>query len=136
MQLPGESDRESIRASETICQGVVNFLEVSSPTPVSADSVHGCAGSAEIGRCIVPHPHIRQVVVPSGGARLILGSDGLWEPLATSKVFSMCQQLPPQAAAARLSSVAYRAQVPACQLEMILYPSVGPSQDQGCTDWR
>ncbi|CAL8468661.1 g8201 [Coccomyxa elongata] len=67
-------------------------------------------GSAEIGRCIVPHPHIRQVVVPRTGARLILGSDGLWDPLDTSKVFSLCQQLPPQAAAARLSSVAYRAQ--------------------------
>lgn len=62
----------------------------------------------------MPHPHIRQVVVPRTGARLILGSDGLWDPLDTSKVFSLCQQLPPPAAAARLSSVAYKAQVLVC----------------------
>lgn len=69
------------------------------------------AGNAEIGRCIVPHPHIRQIVVPAAGARLILGSDGLWDPLATSKVFSLCQKLPLQAAARCLCNAAYRAQV-------------------------
>lgn len=69
------------------------------------------AGTTEIGRCIVPHPHIRQVVVPVTGARLILGSDGVWDPLTTSRVFSMCRKLPVEAAAQRICSAAFRAQV-------------------------
>ena len=46
------------------------------------------AGSDSIGKFIVPYPHMRQVLVPEEGCRVILGTDGLWDFLAAAKNFS------------------------------------------------
>lgn len=54
---------------------------------------------------------MRQVLVPEEGCRLILGTDGLWDFLATSKVFSLVSRMAPAAAAATLCKQAFTAQV-------------------------
>ena len=75
------------------------------------DRVHVCAGGVSIGKFIIPYPHIRQVLVPEEGCRLILGTDGLWDFLAPSRVFSLVGHMAPAAAAAALCKQAHIAQV-------------------------
>lgn len=58
---------------------------------------------------IVSRPHIRQVVVPESGGRLVLASDGLWDMLKPKKVMSMCKSLPVQKAPNKLVKVARKA---------------------------
>lgn len=69
------------------------------------------AGVAETGRCVVAYPHVKQVVVPDSGARLIIGTDGLWDALSPQKVFSVSCKLAPAAAAQRLCNTAFGAHV-------------------------
>ncbi len=42
-------------------------------------------GDADAGEHILPLPHIKQVVVPLRGCRVILASDGLWDALSLSR---------------------------------------------------
>ena len=69
------------------------------------------AGNVSIGKFIVPYPHVRQVLVPEGGCRVILGTDGLWDFLAAAKIFSSTGRMAPAAAAQALCKQAFAAQV-------------------------
>lgn len=42
-------------------------------------------GDVDCGRHVLPVPHIRQVVIPHTGARLVLASDGLWDHMSGVK---------------------------------------------------
>ena len=75
------------------------------------------AGNVSIGKFIVAYPHVRQLLVPEEGCRLILGTDGLWDFLATSKVFSLAARMAPAAAATALCKQAFLAQV--CMLIIV-----------------
>ncbi|CAL5221552.1 g3766 [Coccomyxa viridis] len=67
-------------------------------------------GGVSIGKFIIPYPYVCQVLVPKGGCRLILGTDGLWDFLSASKVFSLVERMTPAAAAAALCKQAFSAQ--------------------------
>ncbi|CAK0780653.1 hypothetical protein CVIRNUC_005127 [Coccomyxa viridis] len=67
-------------------------------------------GNVSIGKFIVPYPHVRQVLVPEEGCRVILGTDGLWDFLATAKIFSSTGRMAPAAAAQTLCKQAFAAQ--------------------------
>lgn len=43
-------------------------------------------GDADVSPHVLCIPHIRQVLIPSTGARLVLASDGVWDHLAFSKM--------------------------------------------------
>lgn len=83
-----------------------------------------CAGGVSIGKFIIPYPHIRQVLVPKEGCRLILGTDGLWDFLAASRVFSLVGRMAPAAAAAALCKQAFIAQVRMASNALITFQKV------------
>ena len=87
------------------------------------------AGNVSIGKFIVPYPHVRQVLVPEEGCRVVLGTDGLWDFLATAKIFSSTSRMAPAAAAQALCKQAFAAQV--CLLKSSLQaPSQKCDDDQ------
>ena len=85
------------------------------------------AGNVSIGKFIVPYPHVRQVLVPEEGCRVILGTDGLWDFLATAKIFSSTSRMAPAAAAQTLCKQAFAAQV--CFLKSTFQASSHISDD-------
>lgn len=42
-------------------------------------------GDLDCGPHVLPVPHIRQLIIPSSGARLVMASDGLWDHLSGSQ---------------------------------------------------
>lgn len=86
---------------------------------ISAELLNGpsFAGNVSIGKFIVAYPHVRQVLVPEEGCRLVLGTDGLWDFLAPSKVFALAAPMAPAAAATALCKQAFLAQV--CMLIIV-----------------
>ena len=91
--------------------------------------MHMSAGNVSIGKFIVPYPHVRQVLVPEEGCRVILGTDGLWDFLATAKIFSSTGRMAPAAAAQTLCKQAFAAQV--CLLQSTFQASSHMSDDGG-----
>ncbi|KAF5831437.1 hypothetical protein DUNSADRAFT_13145 [Dunaliella salina] len=65
-------------------------------------------GDLDAGPEIVPVPHIRQVMMPPQGCRLILASDGLWDLMSYSKAVTMTRAKPTSAATAALIQVVSR----------------------------
>eukprot|EP00798_Chlamydomonas_sp_ICE-L_P008571 gene8571-34005_t len=59
-------------------------------------------GDHDAGQEVVPVPHIRQLMMPSSGSRLILGSDGLWDVLSQKAVAQQLKILTTKPAAASL----------------------------------
>eukprot|EP01025_Chloroclados_australasicus_P060414 TRINITY_DN7745_c0_g1_i1.p1 TRINITY_DN7745_c0_g1~~TRINITY_DN7745_c0_g1_i1.p1 ORF type:complete len:636 (-),score=84.35 TRINITY_DN7745_c0_g1_i1:3714-5621(-) len=68
-------------------------------------------GDVDVGPIILPTPHIKQVILPEQGSRLIIASDGLWDNLSTLRVArfsrlypldSVCNMLIKQCMAIRL----------------------------------
>ncbi len=65
-------------------------------------------GDGDVGPEVVPLPHIRQVLVPAHGCRLILGSDGLWDIFRFSKAVQITRKKDTSEAAWELMEVAGR----------------------------
>ncbi|EPS59533.1 hypothetical protein M569_15272, partial [Genlisea aurea] len=59
-------------------------------------------GDKDIGEFIVPIPHVKQVKLSSGGGRLIVASDGVWDALSLEMAFDSCRGMPAEAAAAHI----------------------------------
>ncbi|PKA57086.1 putative protein phosphatase 2C 12 [Apostasia shenzhenica] len=59
-------------------------------------------GDMDVGEFIVPVPHVKQVKLTSGGGRLIISSDGVWDALSSEVAFSCSRGLPPEAAAEQI----------------------------------
>lgn len=62
-------------------------------------------GDVDAGPGVVPVPHIRQIVVPNQGCRLIIASDGLWDNCSHSKAAATCRNLSPEDAANALCAI-------------------------------
>jgi len=58
---------------------------------------------------VVCRPHIKQVIVPGDGGRLVLASDGLWDLLKPRKVMSICKSSSVESAPRKLVERARRA---------------------------
>ena len=43
-------------------------------------------GDSDVGRVVLAQPHIRQVILPPCGARLIIASDGVWDAIPSAKL--------------------------------------------------
>jgi serine/threonine protein phosphatase PrpC len=67
-------------------------------------------------RYILAHPHVRQIVLPASGARLMLATDGVWDAITAPRAFALLRSTPAEAAAERLCCAALRGQVclPCC----------------------
>jgi serine/threonine protein phosphatase PrpC len=48
-------------------------------------------GDIDVGDPIIASPHIRQVIVPEWGCRVILASDGVWDCISTRNVLLSCK---------------------------------------------
>ncbi|KAJ4963470.1 hypothetical protein NE237_023409 [Protea cynaroides] len=56
-------------------------------------------GDKDVGEFIVPIPHVKQVKLSSGGGRLIISSDGVWDALSSEMALNCCRGMPADAAA-------------------------------------
>jgi serine/threonine protein phosphatase PrpC len=48
-------------------------------------------GDVDVGESVIARPHIRQVVVPDWGCRLVVSSDGVWDCISRRTVISTCR---------------------------------------------
>ncbi|GFR48931.1 hypothetical protein Agub_g10936 [Astrephomene gubernaculifera] len=65
-------------------------------------------GDLDAGPEVVPLPHIRQLILPSEGARIIICSDGVWDLMSLSKAVKLCRFKPASAATAALMGAVSR----------------------------
>ena len=56
-------------------------------------------GDIDVGDSVIPQPHIRQVLVPEWGCRVIAASDGVWDCISRRTVLSACKGKPCKSAA-------------------------------------
>jgi serine/threonine protein phosphatase PrpC len=63
-------------------------------------------GDQDAGSCVVPMPHLRQLLVPSQGIRLVLASDGLWDLMTPDKAAKIVRQMVTEDAASALVAAA------------------------------
>ncbi|CAN1273982.1 Probable protein phosphatase 2C 12 [Linum perenne] len=62
-------------------------------------------GDLDVGEFIVPVPHVKQVKLSTGGGRLIISSDGVWDALTAETALDCCRGMPPDAAASQIVKV-------------------------------
>lgn len=66
-------------------------------------------GDIDVGSCILAHPHIVQLEVPSDGVRLALASDGVWDAISSKRLLKQHRSRGPQEAADAALRTALRA---------------------------
>lgn len=59
-------------------------------------------GDRDVGEFIVPVPYVKQVKLSTGGGRLIISSDGVWDILSFEAALQCCRGMSPEAAAAQI----------------------------------
>ncbi|CAN1323769.1 Probable protein phosphatase 2C 12, partial [Linum perenne] len=59
-------------------------------------------GDMDVGEFIVPVPYVKQVKLSTGGGRLIISSDGVWDSLSAEVALDCCRGMPPEAAASQI----------------------------------
>lgn len=62
-------------------------------------------GDVDCGPYISPLPHVRQLVVPRAGGRIVIASDGLWDAVDSERAAEVCRGMPATAAAPHLVKV-------------------------------
>ncbi|GLC33563.1 hypothetical protein PLESTB_000088500 [Pleodorina starrii] len=65
-------------------------------------------GDLDAGPEVVPLPHIRQVLLPAAGSRVIICSDGVWDLMSLSKAVKLCRFKPAPAATSALMAAVSR----------------------------
>ncbi|OAY22901.1 probable protein phosphatase 2C 12 [Manihot esculenta] len=65
-------------------------------------------GDVDVGEFIVPVPYVKQVKLSTGGGRVIISSDGVWDALSTEVALDCCRGMPAEAAAAQIVKQAVR----------------------------
>lgn len=63
-------------------------------------------GDSDAGPMVVPLPHLRQLLVPRQGIRLVLASDGLWDLMTPDKAAKVVRRMANEDAAAALVATA------------------------------
>jgi serine/threonine protein phosphatase PrpC len=53
----------------------------------------------DVGKFIVPIPHVKQVKLSNAGGRLVIASDGIWDALPSEAAAKACRGLPAELAA-------------------------------------
>uniref|UniRef100_A0A5B7AQ64 protein-serine/threonine phosphatase n=1 Tax=Davidia involucrata TaxID=16924 RepID=A0A5B7AQ64_DAVIN len=59
-------------------------------------------GDMDVGEFIVPVPYVKQMKMSSGGGRLIISSDGVWDALSAEMALDCCRGMPADAAASQV----------------------------------
>ncbi|KAG6786523.1 hypothetical protein POTOM_008129 [Populus tomentosa] len=59
-------------------------------------------GDVDVGEYIVPVPYVKQIKLSTGGGRLIISSDGVWDALSDEVALDCCRGMPVEAAAAQI----------------------------------
>ncbi|KAJ9511432.1 hypothetical protein QJQ45_029903, partial [Haematococcus lacustris] len=70
--------------------------------------VSRAVGDLDAGPEVVPIPHIRQIILPVEGCRVVMASDGLWDVLSFTKAIKLTRSKPTGAAASTLVSAVSR----------------------------
>ncbi|CAL0322450.1 unnamed protein product [Lupinus luteus] len=66
-------------------------------------------GDMDIGEFIVPVPYVKQVKLSTGGGRLVICSDGVWDALSAEVALDSCHGMPAEAAAPHIVKEAVQA---------------------------
>ncbi|KAF1886521.1 hypothetical protein Lal_00045754 [Lupinus albus] len=66
-------------------------------------------GDMDIGEFIVPVPYVKQVKLSTGGGRLVICSDGVWDALSAEVALDSCHGMPAEAAAPHVVKEAVQA---------------------------
>ncbi|XP_047156463.1 probable protein phosphatase 2C 12 isoform X2 [Vigna umbellata] len=66
-------------------------------------------GDMDVGEFIVPVPHVKQVKLSTGGGRLVICSDGVWDSLPAEVALDCCRGMSPDAAAPHIVKEAVQA---------------------------
>ncbi|KAI4389900.1 hypothetical protein MLD38_002070 [Melastoma candidum] len=66
-------------------------------------------GDMDVGEYIVPVPHVKQVKLSSGGGRLIISSDGVWDALSADAAVDCCRGMPADTSATQIVKEALQA---------------------------
>lgn len=61
-------------------------------------------GDKDVGPNIIATPHVRQVLVPEWGCRLIMASDGVWDCISKGVAVSTCKVRLPHACTWRVAA--------------------------------
>lgn len=48
-------------------------------------------GDTDVSPHVLPLPHVRQIIIPATGARLLVASDGLWDHIVSRKIYKACR---------------------------------------------
>ncbi|KAK9829976.1 hypothetical protein WJX72_008988 [[Myrmecia] bisecta] len=67
-------------------------------------------GDPGAGPGVLAHPHIKQVLVPEAGARLILATDGLWDALSAARIAKLGRSADTSAAVEAIMAATVRCQ--------------------------
>ncbi|KAK4803482.1 hypothetical protein SAY86_003299 [Trapa natans] len=59
-------------------------------------------GDANVGEYIVPVPYVKQVKLSTGGGRIIISSDGVWDALSAETALDCCRGMAPDAASKQI----------------------------------
>ncbi|CAI0465225.1 unnamed protein product [Linum tenue] len=59
-------------------------------------------GDLDVGEYIVPVPYVKQVKLSTGGGRLIIASDGVWDAVSAETSLECCRGMAPDAAASQI----------------------------------
>lgn len=59
-------------------------------------------GDMDVGEFIVPVPYVKQVKLSSGGGRLVISSDGVWDALSAETALECSRGMQPDAAASQI----------------------------------
>ncbi|PHT67315.1 putative protein phosphatase 2C 3 [Capsicum annuum] len=65
-------------------------------------------GDMDVGEFIVPIPYVKQVKLSTGGGRLIIASDGIWDAVSSDMAAKSCRGLPAELAARQVVKEALR----------------------------
>ncbi|KAF3683457.1 putative protein phosphatase 2C 15 [Capsicum annuum] len=100
-----EEERERI----TACGGEVGRLNAGGGTEIGplrcwpgGLCLSRSIGDMDVGEYIVPVPYVKQVKLTSGGGRLVIASDGVWDALSAESAVECSRGMPSEAAASQI----------------------------------
>ncbi|KAG2635457.1 probable protein phosphatase 2C 69 isoform X1 [Panicum virgatum] len=67
-------------------------------------------GDFDVGECIIPVPHVKQVKLSNAGGRIIIASDGVWDDLTCEMALDCSRGFPSDVAANRIVNEAIQPQ--------------------------
>nr|CAB3457252.1 unnamed protein product [Digitaria exilis] len=71
-------------------------------------------GDSDVGECIIPVPHVKQVKLSNAGGRIIIASDGVWDDLTCEMALDCSRGFPSDVAANRIVNILHKSSLVTC----------------------